>query len=78
MASVKTKIFKNNRSQAIRLPKEVAFPESVKDVEIIAIGNKRVIAPVSQSWDEWFNEPGVSTDFMTVRIQPEDQRRETL
>jgi antitoxin VapB len=78
MASVKTKIFKNNRSQAIRLPKEVAFPESVKDVEIIAIGNKRVIAPVSKSWDEWFNEPGVSTDFMTVRIQPEDQRRETL
>jgi antitoxin VapB len=78
MACVKTKIFKNNRSQAIRLPKEVAFPESVKDVEIIAIGNKRVIAPVSQSWDEWFNEPGVSTDFMTVRIQPEDQRRETL
>ena len=78
MACVKTKIFKNNRSQAIRLPKEVAFPESVKDVEIVAIGNKRVIAPVSQSWDEWFNDPGVSTDFMTVRIQPEDQRRETL
>ena len=78
MACVKTKIFKNNRSQAIRLPKEVAFPESVKDVEITAIGNKRVIAPASQSWDEWFNEPGVSTDFMTERIQPEDQRRETL
>ena len=78
MACVITKIFKNNRSQAIRLPKEVAFPESVKDVEITAIGNKRVIAPASQSWDEWFNEPGVSTDFMTVRIQPEDQRRETL
>jgi antitoxin VapB len=50
----------------------------VKDVEITAIGNKRMIAPASQSWDEWFNEPGVSTDFMTVRIQPEDQRRETL
>jgi antitoxin VapB len=78
MACVITKIFKNNRSQAIRLPKEVAFPESVKDVEITAIGNKRVIAPASQSWDEWFNEPGVSTDFMTVRIQPEDQHRETL
>ena len=78
MACVKTKIFKNNRSQAIRLPKEVAFPESVKDVEITALGNKRMIVPASQSWDEWFNEPGVSFDFMTVRIQPEDQRRETL
>jgi antitoxin VapB len=78
MASVKTRIFKSNRSQAIRLPKQVAFPESVKDVEITAIGNKRMIMPASQSWDERFNEPGVSSDFMTEREQPEDQRRETL
>jgi antitoxin VapB len=78
MASVKTRIFKSNMSQAIRLPKQVAFPESVKDVEITAIGNKRMIMPASQSWDEWFNEPGVSSDFMTEREQPEDQRRETL
>jgi antitoxin VapB len=78
MDCVKTKIFKSNRSQAIRLPKKVAFPESVEDVEITAIGNKRIIAPASQSWDEWFNGPGVSTDFMTERMQPEDQRRETL
>ena len=78
MALVKTKIFKSNRSQAVRLPKEVAFPESVKDVEITAIGNMRMISPVSQSWDEWFNGPGVSSDFMTERKQPQDQRRETL
>jgi antitoxin VapB len=78
MGCVKTKIFKSNRSQAVRLPMEVAFPESVKDVEITAIGNKRLIAPAGQSWDEWFNAPGVSKDFMTERKQPEDQRRETL
>ncbi len=78
MNSVQTKIFKSNRSQAVRLPKNVAFPESVKDVEIIAIGNKRIIAPVDQSWDEWFDAPGVSSDFMTNRRQPEDQIRETL
>jgi antitoxin VapB len=78
MACVKTRIFKSNRSQAVRLPMEVAFPESVKEVEITAIGNKRMIAPAGQSWDEWFNAPGVSSDFMTERKQPEDQRRETL
>jgi antitoxin VapB len=78
MACVKTRIFKSNRSQAVRLPKEVAFPESVKDVEITAIGNKRMITPASQSWDEWFSAPGVSSDFMTERKQPKDQRRETL
>lgn len=78
MACVKTRIFKSNRSQAVRLPMEVAFPDSVKDVEITAIGNKRMIAPAGQSWDEWFNAPGVSSDFMTERRQPVDQRREIL
>ncbi len=78
MACVKTRIFKSNRSQAVRLPKEVAFPESVKDVEITTIGNKRVIEPVGQSWDDWFKAPGVSSDFMIERKQPEDRRRESM
>jgi antitoxin VapB len=78
MDCVKTKIFKSNRSQAIRLPKKVAFPESVEDVEVTAIGNKRIIAPANQSWDEWFSGPGVSTDFMTERMKEEDQHRETV
>lgn len=78
MSSVQTKLFKSNRSQAVRLPKEIAFPESVKLVEITAIGNKRIIAPAGQSWDDWFEAPGVSSDFMTERRQPEDQIRETL
>ena len=78
MSSVQTKLFKSNRSQAVRLPKEIAFPESVKDVEITAIGSKRIIAPAGQSWDDWFDAPGVSSDFMTERTQPEDQIRETL
>jgi len=78
MDSVRTKVFKSNRSQAVRLPKAVAFPESVKDVEITAIGNKRIISPAGLSWDDWFDAPGVSSDFMTNREQPEDQARETF
>jgi antitoxin VapB len=78
MACVRTKVFKSNRSQAIRLPKEVAFPESVKDVEVIAIGNRRMIEPLGQSWEEWFNAPGVSSDFMDERKQPKDQLRESI
>jgi len=31
-----TKVFTSNRSQAVRLPKDVAFPEEVREVEIIA------------------------------------------
>ena len=78
MFCVQTKIFKNNRSQAVRLPKNIAFPESVKNVEITVIGNKRIIAPVEQSWDDWFEAPGVSSDFMNKRQQPDDQQREIL
>ena len=75
MGCVKTRIFKSNRSQAVRLPKEVAFPESIRDVEIVAIGKKRIIFPVGQSWDDWFDGPGVSSDFMAERQQPDDQHR---
>jgi len=78
MTFAKRRVFKSNRSQAVRLPTEVAFPESVKEVEITAIGNKRMIMPAGQSWDEWFNAQGVSNDFMTERVQPEDQHRGSL
>ncbi len=78
MCSVRTKLFKSNKSQAVRLPKAVSFPDSVKQVEIITIGNKRIIMPAGKSWDEWFDAPGVSGDFMTERNQPADQLREDL
>ena len=78
MGYIKTKLFKSNRSQAVRLPKDIAFPDSVQNVEITAIGNKRIIVPADQSWDEWFDAPGVSSDFMAERMQPKDQFLETL
>ena len=78
MSFVQTKVFKSNRSQAVRLPKAVAFPESIKEVEITAVGNRRIITPAGQSWDDWFDAPGVSKDFMTDRQQPDDQVRESL
>jgi len=78
MPFVQTKVFKSNRSQAVRLPKAVAFPESIKEVEITAVGNRRIITPAGQSWDDWFDAPGVSKDFMTDRQQPDDQVRESL
>lgn len=78
MTNVKTRIFKSNRSQAVRLPKAVALPDSVTDVEITKIGRKRIIVPAGQSWEDWFDSPGVSPDFMTERQQPEDQLRESI
>ncbi len=71
-------VFKSNKSQAVRLPKSVALPESVKKVDIIKLGNSRLIAPAGTAWDSWFDGPGVTEDFMAEREQPTDQERERL
>jgi len=78
VTTIRTTLFKSNKSQAVRLPKPVAFPESVKKVEIVAIGNTRIITPAGESWDQWFDGPRVSEDFMIDREQPADQIREVL
>ena len=57
-------VFKSNKSQAVRLPKEVAFPEGVHRVEIIAMGNSRLIVPEGKRWDEYFRTaPRLPADF---------------
>ncbi len=78
MAQVKTKLFHNHRTQAVRLPKAVEYPDSVKEVEVIAVGNRRIIVPAHSSWDEWFDGPSVSEDFLTHRDRPEMQARESF
>jgi len=75
---VQTKVFKSNQSQAVRLPKAVAFPKHVSEVSIAVIGKTRVISPVAQSWDSWFDSPAAGLDFMEDRVQPEHQQRESF
>ena len=76
MSSVKTTVFKTNKTQAIRLPKLVELPASVSKVMVVAIGNQRIITPIQESWDHWFDNPLCTEDFMNERLQPEDQLRE--
>jgi antitoxin VapB len=72
-------VFTSNRTQAVRLPKAVAFPEDVHQVDILKIGHSRVIVPKGRRWDDWFlNGPSVSEDFMTGREQPAVEEREPL
>ncbi|MEQ1930487.1 MAG: type II toxin-antitoxin system VapB family antitoxin [Parvularculaceae bacterium] len=75
---VKAKLFRNNKSQAVRLPKDVAFPESVTEVEITRVGDRCVISPVGKSFDLFFDGPGMPPDFMIDRDQPADQARPIL
>jgi antitoxin VapB len=71
-------VFRSNTSQAVRLPKEVALPSSVKRVDIIPMGRGRLIVPAGDSWATWFDEPCVTPDFMDQREQPGQQLRESL
>ena len=71
-------VFQSNRSQAIRLPKAVALPDDVKRVDIVAIGRTRIIAPVGEIWDSWFEGPEASADFMGDRDQPAAQERDAF
>ena len=71
-------MFVSNKSQAVRLPKAVALPESVKQVDIIPLGRARLITPAGEAWDSWFEGEGVSDDFMNERGQQEQQERESF
>ncbi len=72
-------VFVNNRSQAVRLPAETRFPESVKKVEVRVVGNDRIISPVENSWDSFFlGELTVSDDFMEERAPQNQSERENF
>ena len=71
-------VFKNNRSQAVRLPKAVAFSDAVRKVDIVVVGRTRLLSPAGEAWDTWFDSPGASDDFMVERDQPMDQERDPL
>jgi antitoxin VapB len=76
---IKTKLITSeNNQQSIQLPKAVAFPENVHDVEVKVVGDTRVLTPIYRTWDSFFNSEPASDDFMENRMQPESQPRESF
>ena len=75
---IRTPVFLNNGTQAVRLPKAVALDDDVREVTVVAVGRSRVIAPVGESCNSWFDGPGVTPDFLAKRDQPAKQEREAL
>ena len=71
----KTTLFQSNRSQAVRLAKDVAFPEGVKSVTVLREGRRRVIVPSDALWDDFFEARGID---LGERRQPDVQNREGL
>lgn len=74
-----TKLFLSNRSQAVRIPADLRLPDSVKDVEVRACGQERIIAPLGGSWDSFFLDgPSVSADWLPERASQEQADRDAF
>ncbi len=73
-------VFTNNRTQAVRLPAELRFPDSIRKVEVRAVGQERIIAPAEHAWDSFFlaEDKGVSEDFLAERAAQTQAEREAL
>lgn len=52
-------LFKSNRNQAVRIPKDMEFPEDVKKVYVRREGQSLIISSVVDFWDDFFARPGI-------------------
>jgi antitoxin VapB len=59
-------IFRNNRNQAIRLPKEFEF-QGVAELTIEKQGDTILLRPVRPSWTSFSNEPRADANFVLER-----------
>ncbi len=71
------KLFKNGRSQAVRLPAEFRFPGH--EVFIERQGDAVVLRPKPEGWDEFFARASeVPADYLTPRVDLPPEQREPL
>ena len=72
------KVFKNGRSQAIRLPKECRF--SLDEVVVNKIGDIVILLPKQNKWDSFMRAIDMfSDDFMADgRARESVQEREAI
>ena len=64
--STKAKLFRNGRSQAVRIPKELAFV-GVDAVFIEKRGASLVLTPARATWESLAQIEAAADDFMTLR-----------
>ena len=72
------KLFTSNKSQAVRIPKSLAFNSSIKEVVITRHENGLLITPRENVWDDFFNQPPCPDFMADGREQPEIQERESF
>jgi antitoxin VapB len=73
---VTAKLFRNGRSQAVRLPAQYRF-EGADEVFVSKIGDKVVLSAKPASWDDFFaaRPEGAAGFLVRRRDQPPQKRR---
>ena len=64
--TIKAKLFTNGRSQAVRIPKDLAFA-GVDAVHIEKRGSALVLTPARSTWESLAELPPAADDFMQLR-----------
>jgi antitoxin VapB len=72
-------LFRNGANQAVRLPQELRFPDSVREVRIRKLADGLLLSPVRPDWSSFFAlGPTVHDDFLLERRDLPPQTREPL
>ena len=68
-------LFRSNRSQAVRIPKDMEFPDGVKQVIVRKVGDAIHLTPKAHLWDDFFAMLPADNDF-TAPDDPVPQDRD--
>jgi antitoxin VapB len=69
------KLFRSNRSQAVRIPKEFEFPPEVTDVEFVRSAGALILVPKVKSWKEFYERfPPSEFEFPEIEDLPQQER----
>ncbi len=62
------KLFTNGRSQAVRIPKDLAFKDT-NEVSVRKVGNKLILKPVRKTWTSFAQEEAADSELMADRVE---------
>lgn len=66
----KATVFRLNRSQAVRIPKHLAFPDDVRDVIVRRSGDSLIVTPLAKKWSDFFAMLPADDDFAAPNDPP--------
>lgn len=67
-------LFKSNRNQAVRIPKDMEFPDSLDRVVIRKVGNSLMLTPKDALWEDFFAMLPIDDDFVAPEDAPPQER----